>query len=144
MVQPPSCLRGYPTYPDPGRFWQIVDKYKVSIFYTAPTAIRALISAGPDYPLHYNLESLRVLGTVGEPDHPEAWMWYYEVIGKGRCPIMDTWWQTETGGIMITPLPGSHPIKPGCADETLLWHRTGDSSIRWFLLQPKRRGEFMY
>ncbi len=108
-------FEGIPTYPDAGRFWQIIDKYKVTVFYTAPTAIRTLISMGPDYPMKYSLASLRILGTVGEPINPEAWMWYYEIIGKGKCPIVDTWWQTETGGIMITPLPGSHPIKPGCA-----------------------------
>lgn len=108
-------FEGIPTSPDPGRFWQIIEKYKVSLFYTAPTAIRALIGSGESYPQKYDLSSLRVLGTVGEPINPEAWMWYYEIIGKGKCPIVDTWWQTETGGIMITPLPGSHPIKPGSA-----------------------------
>lgn len=108
-------FEGIPTYPDPGRFWQIIDKYKVTVLYTAPTAIRALISKGAEYPLKYKLDSLRVLGTVGEPINPEAWMWYYEVIGKGKCPIMDTWWQTETGGILISPMPGSHTIKPGSA-----------------------------
>lgn len=108
-------FEGVPTYPDPGRFWQIVEKYKVTIFYTAPTVMRALICKGTDYPKQYNLNSLRVLGTVGEPINPEAWMWYYEVIGKGKCPLVDTWWQTETGGIMITPLPGSHVLKPGSA-----------------------------
>jgi acetyl-CoA synthetase len=106
---------GVPTHPDPGRFWQIIDKYKVSILYTAPTAIRHLIQLGYEYPMKYSLKSLRVLGTVGEPINPEAWMWFYNVIGKHSCPIVDTWWQTETGGIMITPLPGSHTIKPGSA-----------------------------
>jgi len=108
-------FEGVPTYPDPGRFWQIVDKYKVSLFYTAPTAIRSLIRQGDDWPAQYKLESLRILGSVGEPINPEAWMWYYKVIGKERCPIVDTWWQTETGGLMITPLPGAHTLKPGSA-----------------------------
>lgn len=100
-------------YPDAGRFWQIIDKFKVSIFYTAPTAIRTAIAKGEAFPLQYDLSSLRILGTVGEPINPEAWMWYFEVIGKGKCPIVDTWWQTETGGIMIAPLPGCHTLKPG-------------------------------
>ncbi len=108
-------FEGVPTFPDAGRFWQIIDKYKVSVFYTAPTAIRTLIRLGDTFPLKYSLRSLRILGTVGEPINPETWMWYYEMIGKGKCPIVDTWWQTETGGIMITPLPGSHSLKPGSA-----------------------------
>lgn len=108
-------FEGIPTYPDAGRFWQIIEKYQVSVFYTAPTAIRALIRLGEMYPQKYNLNSLRVLGTVGEPINPEAWMWYYEVIGKGKSPLVDTWWQTETGGIMITSLPGCHTLKPGSA-----------------------------
>ncbi len=108
-------FEGTPTYPNPGRFWQIIDKYKVTVFYTAPTAIRSLICAGSDYPQQYSLDSLRVLGTVGEPINPEAWMWYYEMIGKGKCPLVDTWRQTETGGIMIAPLPGCHTLKPGSA-----------------------------
>lgn len=106
-------LRGAPDWPDPGRFWSIVEKYRVSIFYTAPTAIRAFIRWGEAYPRRYDLSSLRLLGTVGEPINPEAWMWYYRVIGGGRCPIVDTWWQTETGGIMISPLPGATPLVPG-------------------------------
>lgn len=106
-------FEGVPTYPDAGRFWQIIDKFKVSLFYTAPTAIRTLISKGHEYPQKYDLSSLRILGTVGEPINPEAWVWYYELIGKGHCPIVDTWWQTETGGIMITPLPTCHTLKPG-------------------------------
>jgi acetyl-CoA synthetase len=104
-----------PLYPDPGRYWQMIDKFKISQFYTAPTAIRALIREGDEWPAKYQLDSLRVLGTVGEPINPEAWMWYYEKIGRNRCPIVDTWWQTETGGILITPLPGAHTIKPGSA-----------------------------
>lgn len=108
-------FEGVPTYPDPGRFWQVVQKFKVSIFYTAPTAIRSLIMKGEEWPNKYDLSSLRILGSVGEPINPEAWIWYYRVIGKERCPIVDTWWQTETGGILITPLPGAHTLKPGSA-----------------------------
>ncbi|HQH26173.1 MAG TPA: acetate--CoA ligase [Oligoflexia bacterium] len=108
-------FEGVPTYPDAGRFWQIVDKYNVTIFYTAPTAIRALIRLGDEWPNKYSLATLRILGSVGEPINPEAWIWYHEVIGKKRCPIVDTWWQTETGGILITPLPGAHVLKPGAA-----------------------------
>jgi acetyl-CoA synthetase len=106
---------GAPNHPKEDRFWSIIEKYKVSIFYTAPTAIRAFIKWGDEWPSQHDLSSLRVLGTVGEPINPEAWMWYHEVIGKGRCPIVDTWWQTETGMIMITPLPGAIPTKPGSA-----------------------------
>lgn len=108
-------FEGIPTYPDPGRFWQIVEKYRVNTFYTAPTAIRALISAGSAWVDKYDLSSLRLLGTVGEPINPEAWMWYYDVVGKRRCPIVDTWWQTETGGIMLSAFPGCHATKPGSA-----------------------------
>ena len=108
-------FEGVPTFPDAGRFWQVVDKYKVTQFYTAPTAIRALIRHGDQWPAKYKMDSLRVLGSVGEPINPEAWMWYYEHIGRNRCPIVDTWWQTETGGFMITPLPGAHTLKPGSA-----------------------------
>lgn len=104
---------GAPNFPNPDRFWQIIDKFKVTIFYTAPTAIRAFIKWGDHWVTKYKLDSLRLLGTVGEPINPEAWMWYHKVIGKKRCPIVDTWWQTETGGIMITPLPGATPTKPG-------------------------------
>ncbi|MEI9865427.1 MAG: acetate--CoA ligase [Limisphaerales bacterium] len=106
-------FEGVPTFPDAGRFWKIVEKFKVNSFYTAPTAIRALIRLGDEWPAKYDLSSLRVLGSVGEPINPEAWMWYYNVIGKGRCPISDTWWQTETGGHLITPLPGVNTLKPG-------------------------------
>ena len=108
-------FEGVPTYPDAGRFWDICDKFGVTIFYTAPTAIRALMRLGEEWPAKYKLDTLRVLGTVGEPINPEAWMWYYEKIGRNRCPIVDTWWQTETGGILITPLPGAHTLKPGSA-----------------------------
>ncbi len=108
-------FEGIPTYPDAGRFWDVVDKYKVTQFYTAPTAIRAIMREGDDPVTKRDLSSLRLLGTVGEPINPEAWMWYHNVVGKGRCPIVDTWWQTETGGILITPLPGATPTKPGSA-----------------------------
>jgi len=106
---------GVPSFPHHDRFWEIVEKYRVNIFYTAPTALRALMREGDEWPQKRDLSSLRILGTVGEPINPEAWMWYYETIGKGRCPIVDTWWQTETGGILITPLPGAIATKPGSA-----------------------------
>jgi len=106
---------GSPTFPKPDRFWRIIEKHKVTIFYTAPTAIRALAKEGDDWPKKCKLNSLRLLGTVGEPINPEAWVWYHKVIGNKRCPIVDTWWQTETGGILITPLPGATPLKPGSA-----------------------------
>jgi acetyl-CoA synthetase len=106
---------GAPNHPEPDRFWRIVAKYGVSIIYTAPTAIRAFMKWGREWPDKHDLSSLRLLGTVGEPINPEAWMWYHEVIGQKRCPIVDTWWQTETGGIMITPMPGATPTKPGTA-----------------------------
>ena len=106
-------FEGIPTYPDAGRFWKIIQDHKVSVFYTAPTAIRSLIKAGGELPKKYNLKSLRILGTVGEPINPEAWMWYHTVVGDSRCPIVDTWWQTETGAHMISPLPGATPTKPG-------------------------------
>ncbi len=106
-------FEGIPTYPDAGRFWKMVQDHKVTTFYTAPTAIRSLIKLGSEEPKKYDLSSLRILGTVGEPINPEAWMWYYTVVGQSRCPIVDTWWQTETGCHMIAPLPGAMPIKPG-------------------------------
>ena len=106
-------FEGVPTYPHPGRFWELIQTHKVTTFYTAPTAIRSLIKAGADLPKSFDLSSLRLLGTVGEPINPEAWMWYYETVGGSRCPIVDTWWQTETGGHMIAPLPGVVPTKPG-------------------------------
>ena len=110
---------GAPNHPEPDRFWSIVERHRVNILYTAPTAIRAFIKWGEHWPLKHDLSSLRLLGTVGEPINPEAWMWYREIIGKGRCPIVDTWWQTETGSIMITPLPGATPTKPGSATRPL-------------------------
>ena len=106
-------FEGVPTYPDAGRFWKVIQNHKVSVFYTAPTAIRSLIKAGGDLPKQYDLSSLRILGTVGEPINPEAWMWYHRTVGNERCPIVDTWWQTETGGHLITPLPGVTATKPG-------------------------------
>jgi acetyl-CoA synthetase len=106
-------FEGVPTYPDAGRFWKMIQDHKVTVFYTAPTAIRSLIKAGHDLPGKYDLKSLRILGTVGEPINPEAWMWYYNTVGQARCPVVDTWWQTETGGHMISPLPGATPLKPG-------------------------------
>ena len=108
-------FEGVPNFPDTSRFWQVIDKHKVNIFYTAPTAIRALMKEGEDPLKKTNRDSLRILGTVGEPINPEAWMWYYKQVGKSRCPIVDTWWQTETGGILITPLPGVTDLKPGSA-----------------------------
>ena len=108
-------FEGIPTYPDISRFWQIIDKHQVNIFYTAPTAIRSLMGAGNDPVEKTSRKSLKVLGTVGEPINPEAWEWYYNVVGNGKCPIVDTWWQTETGAHMMTPLPGVHALKPGSA-----------------------------
>jgi acetyl-CoA synthetase len=115
---------GIPTYPDYGRFWQIVDKFGVTVIYTAPTVIRSLMRAGEEWPAKYKLDTLRVLGTVGEPINPEAWIWYYEKIGHSRCPIVDTYWQTENGGFLITPLPGAMTTKPGSA------------SRAWFGIDP--------
>jgi acetyl-CoA synthetase len=114
-----TCVmyEGAPNYPDNGRFWELVEKYGVTVFYTAPTAIRAFMKWGDQWPKQYDLSSLRLLGTVGEPINPEAWMWYHRVIGKENCPIVDTWWQTETGGIMITPLPGATTTVPGSATQ---------------------------
>ena len=108
-------FEGIPTYPDASRCWQVVDKHQVNIFYTAPTAIRQLMSQGNDPVMHTSRKSLKLLGSVGEPINPEAWEWYHQVVGEGRCPIVDTWWQTETGGIMISPLPGAMTLKPGSA-----------------------------
>jgi acetyl-CoA synthetase len=110
---------GGPMYPDGGRFWKNCEKHGVTVFYTAPTAIRALMKLGDELPRKYDLSQLRLLGSVGEPINPEAWMWYHRVIGAGRCPIVDTWWQTETGAIMISPLPGVTPTKPGSCTEPL-------------------------
>jgi len=108
-------FEGVPSFPKPDRFWAVIEKFKVNIFYTAPTAIRAMMKEGDTWPKKHDMSSIRLLGTVGEPINPEAWMWYYNIIGGARCPIVDTWWQTETGGILITPLPGAIPLKPGSA-----------------------------
>src|SRR5215472_15536277 len=108
-------FEGVPNYPTPSRFWHVIDKWDVNTFYTAPTAIRALMGAGDDFVKRTDRSSLKLLGTVGEPINPEAWEWYHHVVGDGRCPIVDTWWQTETGGILITPLPGATKLKPGSA-----------------------------
>ncbi|MGZ8191316.1 MAG: acetate--CoA ligase, partial [Methylococcaceae bacterium] len=108
-------FEGIPTYPESDRFWQVVDKHQVNIFYTAPTAIRALMAQGNEFVTRTDRSSLRILGSVGEPINPEAWEWYYHIVGGGRCPVVDTWWQTETGGILITPLPGATALKPGSA-----------------------------
>ena len=122
MIYGPLCngattlmFEGVPTYPEADRFWRVIDKHQVNIFYTAPTAIRALMAQGDKFVTRTDRSSLRILGTVGEPINPEAWEWYYHVVGNGRCPLMDTWWQTETGGILITPLPGVTALKPGSA-----------------------------
>ena len=122
MIYGPLCngattlmFEGVPTYPEADRFWQVIDKHQVNIFYTAPTAIRALMAQGDEFVIRTDRSSLRILGSVGEPINPEAWEWYYHVVGNSRCPIMDTWWQTETGGILITPLPGVTALKPGSA-----------------------------
>ena len=112
-------FEGVPTYPDASRFWNVVDKHRVSVFYTAPTAIRALMGQGKEFVEKTSRKSLRLLGSVGEPINPEAWSWYHEVVGESRCPIVDTWWQTETGGIMISPLPGATELKPGSATRPL-------------------------
>jgi acetyl-CoA synthetase len=108
-------FEGVPTYPDASRFWKVVDKHQVNIFYTAPTALRALMGAGDEYLADSDRSSIRILGTVGEPINPEAWEWYYHKVGRGNCPIVDTWWQTETGGTMLVPMPGATPAKPGSA-----------------------------
>jgi len=110
-----TMFESIPTYPNPDRYWQVIEKWKVNQFYTAPTAIRAIAAAGEEWPGKYDMPSLRILGSVGEPINPEAWRWYHKNAGKERCPIVDTWWQTETGGILITPLPGATPLKPGSA-----------------------------
>ena len=115
MARTSLIFEGIPSYPDSGRFWDIIDRHQVNIFYTAPTALRALMRDG-DAPVQArSRKSLRLLGTVGEPINPEAWRWYHAMVGEGKLPIVDTWWQTETGGVMITTLPGAHGMKPGSA-----------------------------
>ena len=127
-------FEGVPTHPDAGRFWAVCEKHKVNIFYTAPTAIRALMGQGRSFVEKHDLSSLKLLGSVGEPINPEAWNWYDEVVGKGRCPIVDTWWQTETGGILITPLPGAIPTKPGSATKPFF-------GVRPVVLEPTTGAE---
>jgi len=129
-------FEGVPNYPDFSRFWQIIDKHQVNIFYTAPTAIRALMREGDDYVKKTKRSSLKLLGTVGEPINPEAWKWYYEVVGNSQSPIVDTWWQTETGGILISPQTGAIKLKPGSASkpfygiEPVIVNKEGDTSRR--------------
>ena len=123
-------FEGVPNYPTMSRFWEVIDKHKVNIFYTAPTAIRALMQAGDEPVKKTRRKSLRLLGTVGEPINPEAWEWYHRVVGDGRCPIVDTWWQTETGGILITPLPGATRLKPGSATKPFFGVRPADRRCR--------------
>ena len=113
-------FEGVPNYPDNGRFWQIVEQHKVNVFYTAPTALRALMKEGDDFPNQYDLSSLRVLGTVGEPIKSPEWHWYFQVIGKEKCPIVDTWWQTETGGILIAPFGNENEVKHNFATKQRL------------------------
>jgi acetyl-CoA synthetase len=133
-------FEGVPNYPDAARFWQVVDKHKVNIFYTAPTAIRALMREGEEPVKRTSRKSLRLLGTVGEPINPEAWLWYHRVVGDGRCPIVDTWWQTETGGILITPLPGATPLKPGSATRPFFGIKPGIVDGEGKLLEGEASG----
>ena len=123
-------FEGVPNYPTTSRFWEVCDKHKVNIIYTAPTAIRALMQGGDDPVKKTSRKSLRLLGTVGEPINPEAWEWYYHVVGDDRCPIVDTWWQTETGGILITPLPGATQAQARLGDAAVLRRRAGDRRRR--------------
>ncbi len=136
-------FEGIPTYPDASRFWQVVDKHQVNIFYTAPTAIRALMACGDEMVKKTSRASLRLLGTVGEPINPEAWEWYYHVVGDGRCPIVDTWWQTETGGHMITPLPGAHGLKPGSATKPFFGVQPGLMDDQGNELELPNRGNLV-
>ena len=122
---------GAPNFPEPDRFWSIIDRHQVNVFYTAPTAIRTFIKWGDEWPNKHEMDSLRLLGTVGEPINPEAWMWYREVIGHNRCPIVDTWWQTETGHIMIAPMPGAIATKPGSATRPIPGVVAGDRDHGW-------------
>ena len=136
-------FEGVPTWPDAGRFWQVVDKHQVNIFYTAPTAIRALMREGEGPVRASSRASLRVLGTVGEPINPEAWQWYYRVVGEERCPIVDTWWQTETGGILITPLPGATDLKPGAASQPFFGIQPGLMNTDGQLLEGEASGNLV-
>ena len=132
-------FEGVPNYPTASRFWEVIDKHKVNIFYTAPTAIRALMRDGEAPVKKTSRASLRLLGSVGEPINPEAWLWYHRIIGEGRCPIVDTWWQTETGGILISPLPGATDLKPGSATKPLFGIQPADR--RRGRQAARRRGE---
>ncbi|MCB1735782.1 MAG: AMP-binding protein, partial [Gammaproteobacteria bacterium] len=135
-------FEGVPNYPDYSRFWQVVDKHKVSIFYTAPTAIRALLRAGDEFVAKTSRSSLRILGTVGEPINHEAWLWYYNVVGEKRCPIIDTWWQTETGGHVMTPLP-CHTLKPGAAAKPFFGARPALVDGDGHILEGEAEGNFV-
>lgn len=136
-------FEGVPNYPTPSRFWHVVDKWDVNIFYTAPTAIRALMGAGDDYVKRTDRSSLRLLGTVGEPINPEAWEWYHRVVGEGRCPVVDTWWQTETGGILISPLPGATKLKPGSATLPLFGIKPGIVNDKGELIEGPGTGNLV-
>ncbi|AGK59940.1 acetyl-CoA synthetase [Hyphomicrobium denitrificans 1NES1] len=136
-------FEGIPTYPTASRFWDVIDKWKVSIFYTAPTAIRSLMGAGDDLVKRTSRASLRLLGSVGEPINPEAWEWYYHVVGEGRCPIVDTWWQTETGGIMISPLPGATDLKPGSGTKPFFGVRPALVDDKGQILEGEAQGNLV-
>src|SRR5207249_10952766 len=136
-------FEGVPTWPSNSRFWEVIDKHKVNIFYTAPTAIRALMSAGEEPVKKTSRASLRLLGTVGEPINPEAWEWYHRVVGDQRCPIVDTWWQTETGGILITPLPGAAKLKPGSATRPVFGIKPARVDDKGNLLEGAASGDFV-
>lgn len=136
-------FEGVPTSPTPARFWEVVDKYRVNIFYTAPTAIRALMREGDDFLKTTDRSSLRILGTVGEPINPEAWEWYYHAVGKEKCPVVDTWWQTETGGILISPLPGATPLKPGSATVPFFGVTLGIVNDKGSLLEGEATGNLV-
>jgi acetyl-CoA synthetase len=136
-------FEGVPTWPDPSRFWQVIDKHQVSIFYTAPTAIRSLMREGDAPVKKTSRASLRLLGTVGEPINPEAWRWYHEVVGDHRCPVVDTWWQTETGGILITPLPGAMPLKPGSASRPFFGVRPALVDVNGARLEGEAEGNLV-
>ena len=133
-------FEGVPNYPDTSRFWEVIDKHKVNIFYTAPTAIRALMREGEEPLKKTSRNSLRILGTVGEPINPEAWLWYFKNVGNSKCPIVDTWWQTETGGILITPLPGVTDLKPGSATLPFFGVKPGITDKNGNILEGEAEG----